>query len=106
VQPDAIESADGREVGPPKNGKVRTISVVPRRAADARDAADRRRGAREARTVGLGHSSITTTINLCGHVLPSTEAALVDAFDAIYGQCDGAMMRRTRREVERARGLK
>jgi integrase len=37
---------------------------------------------------GLGHSSITTTINLCGHVLPSTEAALVDALDAIYAQCD------------------
>lgn len=32
----------------------------------------------------LGHSSITTTLNLYGHVLPSTEAALVDALDAVY----------------------
>lgn len=32
----------------------------------------------------LGHSSITTTLNLYGHVLPSTEAALVDALDGIY----------------------
>jgi integrase len=36
----------------------------------------------------LGHSSITTTFNLYGHVLASTEAALVDALDAIYEQCD------------------
>jgi integrase len=32
----------------------------------------------------LGHSSITTTLNLYGHVLPSTEAALVDAMDELY----------------------
>ena len=37
---------------------------------------------------GLGHSGITTTINLCGHVLPSTEAAPVDALDTVYVQCD------------------
>jgi integrase len=36
----------------------------------------------------LGHSSITTTLNLDGHVLPCPEAALVDALDAIYEQCD------------------
>jgi hypothetical protein len=34
-----------------------------------------------------GHSSITTTLKLEGHVLPCTEAALVDALDAIY-ECD------------------
>jgi integrase len=33
----------------------------------------------------LGHSSITTTLNLHGHVLRCTEAALVDA---LYEQCD------------------
>jgi integrase len=32
----------------------------------------------------LGHSSITTTLNLYGHVLPTTEAALVDEMDKIY----------------------
>lgn len=32
----------------------------------------------------LGHASITTTLNLYGHILPTTEAALVDALDAIY----------------------
>jgi integrase len=32
----------------------------------------------------LGHASITTTLNLYGHVLPSTEAALVDAMDELY----------------------
>jgi integrase len=32
----------------------------------------------------LGHASITTTLNLYGHVLPSTEAALVDALDSLY----------------------
>ena len=36
----------------------------------------------------LGRSSISTTLNLYGHVLPCTEAALVDALDAIYEQCD------------------
>jgi hypothetical protein len=36
----------------------------------------------------LGHSSNSTTLNLYGHVLPCTEAALVDALDAIYEQCD------------------
>jgi hypothetical protein len=35
----------------------------------------------------LGHSSITTTLNLYGHVLRCTEAALIDALDAIYEQC-------------------
>ena len=35
----------------------------------------------------LGHARITTTLNLYGHILPSTEEALVDALDAIY---DGA----------------
>jgi len=34
----------------------------------------------------LGHSSITTTLNLYGHVLPTTEAALVDALDAIHAE--------------------
>ncbi|HET6506028.1 MAG TPA: site-specific integrase [Baekduia sp.] len=32
----------------------------------------------------LGHANITTTLNLYGHVLPSTEAALVDALDDVY----------------------
>jgi integrase len=32
----------------------------------------------------LGHASITTTLDLYGHVLPSTEAALVEALDGIY----------------------
>ena len=36
----------------------------------------------------LGRSSISTTLNLYGQVLPCTEAALVDALDAIYEQCD------------------
>jgi hypothetical protein len=36
----------------------------------------------------LGHSSITTTLNLDGHVCPCPEAALVDALDAICEQCD------------------
>ena len=37
----------------------------------------------------LGHSSITTTLNLYGHVLPSTEAALVDALEAVYSEGRG-----------------
>jgi hypothetical protein len=28
------------------------------------------------------------TLNLYGHVLPCTEAALVDALDAVYEHCD------------------
>lgn len=32
----------------------------------------------------LGHASITTTLNQYGHVLPSTEAALIDAMDQLY----------------------
>jgi integrase len=32
----------------------------------------------------LGHASIATTLNLYGHVLPSTEAALVAQMDALY----------------------
>jgi integrase len=55
---------------------------------------------------GLGHSSMTTTINLCGHVLPSTEAALSMRSTRSTRSATGAMLRRTRREVERARGLK
>lgn len=38
----------------------------------------------------LGHASITTTLNLYGHVLPSTEAALVDAMDALYNTASGS----------------
>jgi len=34
----------------------------------------------------MGHASITTTLNLYGHVLPSTEAALVDAMDKLYDE--------------------
>jgi hypothetical protein len=40
----------------------------------------------------LGHSSIITTLNLYGHVLRCTEAALVDALDAIYEQCDAGKL--------------
>jgi hypothetical protein len=36
------------------------------------------------------HSSITTTLNLYRHQLPSTDAALVDAVDAVLEQCDEA----------------
>jgi integrase len=32
----------------------------------------------------LGHSSITTTINLYGHMFPSVEASLADALDDMY----------------------
>lgn len=32
----------------------------------------------------LGHSSITTTINLYGHMFPSIEASLADALDGMY----------------------
>ncbi len=32
----------------------------------------------------LGHSSITTTVNLYGHMFPSIEASLADALDGIY----------------------
>lgn len=32
----------------------------------------------------LGHASITTTLNVYGHILPAAESALVDALDAIH----------------------
>lgn len=32
----------------------------------------------------LGHASITATLNLYGHVLPSAEPALVEQMDALY----------------------
>jgi integrase len=32
----------------------------------------------------LGHSSITTTVNLYGHMFPSIEESLADALDGIY----------------------
>jgi integrase len=32
----------------------------------------------------LGHASVTTTINLYGHMFPSVEASLADALDAMY----------------------
>jgi integrase len=32
----------------------------------------------------LGHASITTTLHLYGHVLPSTETALVEQMDELY----------------------
>jgi integrase len=38
----------------------------------------------------LGHSSITTTLNQYMHVLPSTEAALVDEMDKIYATAQGS----------------
>ena len=36
----------------------------------------------------LGHSSITTTINLYGHMFPSVEASLADALDGMYAAED------------------
>jgi hypothetical protein len=38
----------------------------------------------------LGHSSITTTINLYGHMFPSVEASLADALDDMYEPVDAA----------------
>jgi hypothetical protein len=32
----------------------------------------------------LGHASITTTINLYGHMFPSVEGELADALDGMY----------------------
>ena len=37
----------------------------------------------------LGHSSITTTINLYGHMFPSVEASLADALDGMYAEDAG-----------------
>ncbi len=38
----------------------------------------------------LGHSSVTTTINLYGHMFPSVEASLADALDGMYeGPAEG-----------------
>jgi integrase len=37
----------------------------------------------------LGHSSITTTINLYGHMFPSVEASLADALDGMYAEGAG-----------------
>jgi hypothetical protein len=45
-------------------------------------------GAREARTGPARALQHHTTLNPYGHVLSSTEAALVDARYAIYEQCD------------------
>lgn len=36
----------------------------------------------------LGHSSVTTTINLYGHMFPSVEASLADALDDMYASED------------------
>jgi integrase len=153
AQPDAGASADryGREVGPPKNGKPRTITLppflrvmlnehltAPSPGGSGPDAmVFQTPGGRavrhtwfmnrvfrpalkavspEQRTLRfqnlrhtcatlliaagahaklvqerLGHASITTTLNLYGHVLPSTEAALSDALEGTYDAAkDGA----------------
>jgi hypothetical protein len=79
---------------------------APRPAAHARDAADRRRAHAKRIKERLGHSSITTTLNPYGHVLRCTEAALVDALDAIYEQCYEGVDAAAAQDVERARGLK
>jgi hypothetical protein len=79
---------------------------APRPAARARDAADRRRAHAKRIEERLGHSSITTTLNLYGHVLRCTEAAQVDALDAIYEQCYEGVDAAAAQDVERARGLK
>jgi hypothetical protein len=36
----------------------------------------------------LGHASVTTTINLYGHMFPSVEASLADALDGMYHEDD------------------
>ena len=59
---------------------------VPRSAPLLRHPAARAWGASEGRQRGLGHSSISITIDTYSHVMPSMSQVAADAIDAVLGE--------------------